>query len=73
MFENWSYSRIREQELKALCYIYVERIDSCSPIVNGISELTFVPLSVSDTDSAQGQRYRSSEFVLMSTFCFLLN
>jgi len=29
-------------------------------------------LSVSDTESRLGERYRSSEFVLMSTFCFLL-
>ena len=55
-------------------YIYnVERIGSSSPIVNEISELTLVHLSVSNTDSAQGERYRSSEFILMSTFCFLLN
>ena len=29
-------------------------------------------LSAFNTDSAQGERYRSSEFVLMITFCFLL-
>ena len=28
----------REQEQIALCYIYVEKIGSCSPIVNEISD-----------------------------------
>ena len=70
--ENWSCSIRREQEQIALCIIYVERIGICSPIVNEICELTSMRLSVSNTESAQGERYRSSEFVLivLSVSCY---
>lgn len=51
---------------------YVERIGSCSPRVNRISDLTVLQIPVSDTDSAQGERYRSSDFILNVLFCFLL-
>ena len=54
--ENWSCSIRREQEQIALCIIYVERIGCRSPVVNGISELTLARMSVSDTDSALGER-----------------
>ena len=60
---------IREQKLIALCIFYVERIDSCSPkLINKCLTIRWECLRLS---SAWGKRYRSSDFILKCTFCFL--